>query len=299
VSASARSGLALALLGVVGFSLTLPVTKIALRGFDAWTVASGRMAIAGAVAAVVLLATRAPRPSREQMPAVLAVTAGVVVGFPLLSTLALQHTTAAHAAVVIAALPIATAVLAVLHTRERMGALFWASSAVGTLAVVAFALTRGGAEGAGLLPDLLLLGAVVAAAIGYSRGGRLAAEMPGWMVISWPLALAVPVTAPWFLLTLARDPLAQTVPPVPAAALLFLALVPQYTAFFAFYAGLARAGVAQASQTQLLQPLLTLGWAVLLLDERVGGGTLLAAGVVVLSVAGTQRARAPARGVGD
>jgi drug/metabolite transporter (DMT)-like permease len=282
-------GVLLALLGVVVFSLTLPVTKVALTGFDAWTVAAGRTALAGLVALGVLLATRAPRPSRQQLPALAATTAGVVLGFPFLTTAALQLTTASHAAVVIAALPIATAVLAVLRTREPMGALFWLSSTVGTLAVTAFALTRGGAEGGALVPDLLLLGAVVLAAVGYTEGGGLAAQVPGWVVISWALVAALPVTMPVAAVAVAAQPPSPTA--TATVALLFLALGPQYTGFFAFYAGLARAGVARASQTQLLQPLLTLGWSVLLLGETVGAATLLAAGVVVLSVAGTQRGR--------
>lgn len=289
-----RRGLALALLGVLGFSLTLPVTKIALGGFDAWTVASGRMAIAGVLAGVVLLLARTPRPSRPQVRPLLATAAGVVLGFPLLTTLALQTTTAAHAAVVIAGLPIATAVLAVLGQRERMGAAFWVASGVGTSAVVAFALTLGGAQGAALLPDLLLLAAVAAGAMGYVQGGRLAAAMPGWQVISWALVVALPVTLPWFAVSLLRHlGGVPGVEPAPTLALLFVAVVPQYTAFFAFYAGLARAGVARAAQAGLLQPLLTLGWSVLLLDEQVGLPTVLAAGVVVLSVAATQRTRAP------
>ncbi len=285
------------MLGVLAFSLTLPVTKIALQGYGPWTVAFGRTAIAGLVALVVLRLARAPRPTRAQLPALLATTGGVVIGFPLLTTLALQSTSAADAAVVIAALPIATAVLAVLRTGERMGGLFWACSATGTLAVAAFAVTRGGGGGASLPATLMLLGAVLAAAVGYNEGGRLAGQVPGWVVISWALAVAVPLTGPLLVVSLAAGPSQPSWSA--SAALLFLALVPQYLGFFAFYAGLARAGVARASQTQLLQPLLTLAWSVLLIGETVSGPTLLAALVVVASVAGTQRARQVAPPPGD
>jgi drug/metabolite transporter (DMT)-like permease len=285
------------MLGVVAFSLTLPVTKIALQGYSPWTVAFGRTAVAGLVALVVLRLARAPRPTRAQVPALLATTAGVVIGFPMLTTVALQSTSAADAAVVIAALPIATAVLAVLRTRERMGGLFWVCSATGTLTVAAFAVTRGGGGGASLPATLLLLGAVLAAAVGYNEGGRLAGQVPGWVVISWALVVALPLTGPMLAVSLAVSPSQPTWSAT--AALLFLALVPQYLGFFAFYAGLARAGVARASQTQLLQPLLTLVWSVLLIGESVGVPTLLAALVVVASVAGTQRARQVAPPPGD
>jgi drug/metabolite transporter (DMT)-like permease len=285
------------MLGVLAFSLTLPVTRIALQGFSPWTVAFGRTAIAGLVALVVLRLARAPRPTRAQVPALLATTAGVVIGFPLLTTVALQSTSAADAAVVIAALPIATAVLAVLRTRERMGGLFWACSTIGTLAVAAFAVTRGGGDGASLPATLMLLGAVLAAAVGYNEGGRLSGQVPGWVVISWALVVALPVTVPLLGVSLAVSPAAPSWSTT--GALLFLALVPQYLGFFAFYAGLARAGVARASQTQLLQPLLTLVWSVLLIGEAVSVPTLLAALVVVASVAGTQRARQVAPPPGD
>ncbi len=288
------SGLGLTLVGVVAFSLTLPVTKVALQGYGVWALASWRTALAGLVALAVLLASGAPRPTRAQLPALAGTTAGVVLGFPFLSVAALQLTTSVHAAVVIAALPIATAVLAVLGTGERMGALFWVSSAVGTTAVMAFALSRGGGAGGGVVPDLLLLGAVALGALGYTQGGRLAAQVPGWLVITWALVAALPLTLPLAVVSVV------VAPPSPSgastAALLFLALVPQYTGFFAFYAGLARAGVAQASQVQLLQPLLTLGWSVLLLGETVTPATALAALVVVLGVAGTQRGRAARAG---
>ncbi len=284
-----RSGLVLALLGVLAFSLTLPVTKVALQGYGPWTVAAGRTAVAGVVALAVIALAQAPRPTRAQLPALAATTGGVVLGFPFLTTLALQWTSAANAAVVIAALPIATAVLAVLRTRERMGVLFWTCSALGTVAVAVFAVSRGGTAGGDLGADLLLLGAVLAAALGYAEGGRLSVQVPGWVVISWALVVALPLTVPLLAVTLVTAPPKPT--PSSTAALLFLALVPQYVGFFAFYAGLARAGVARASQTQLLQPLLTLGWSVLLLGETVGLPTLLAALVVVASVAGTQRAR--------
>lgn len=199
------------------------------------------------------------------------------------------------------------AIVATLRTHEHMGRLFWVSSATGTLAVATFAVLQGGAEGFGLLPDVLLLAAVAAAAVGYAEGGRLAGQKPGWQVISWALVLVLPVTLPVFLARASIEADGAIGQQPATAALVFLALVPQYMAFFAFYAGLARAGVARASQTQLLQPLLTLGWAVLLLGEGVGPGTILAATAVVLSVAGTQRARlvgehgepVPSRGNGD
>ena len=282
-------GLALALAGVVMFSFTLPVTKIALRGYDPVVIAMGRAAIAGVVALVALAVARVAWPGRDAVRPLVGIGLGVVVGFPVLTTIALQSTTSAHAAVVIAGLPIATAVLAVVRTGEHPPRPFWYAAVSGTLALVVFALTRGGASGGDLVADLLLLGAVLAAAYGYVEGAVLSRRMPGWQVISWVLVVMLPVTV--VTSVLAEVTSGRTATGESTAALLYLALVSMYLGFFAWYAGLHRAGVARASQVQLLQPLLTLLWSVVLLDETVGLSTLAAAILVLACVVWTQRAR--------
>lgn len=192
---------------------------------------------------------------------------------------------------VIGLLPAATAATALLRLGERPRWPFWAGSAFGTSVVVAFALSSGAGR---LRPaDLLLLGALAAAAAGYAEGGALAREMPGWQVISWGLLLALPVSLPVSLVALGH-----TLPRLTATSLAgfaYVSLVSVFLGFFAWYRGLARAGVARASQLQLAQPLLTIGWSVLLLGEHTGPGALLSAGLVVLCVLVTQRSRvAPA-----
>jgi drug/metabolite transporter (DMT)-like permease len=287
-----RRGLVLALAGVVMFSFTLPVTKIALRGFDPLMIGMGRAALAGLVALVVLRLARVPWPGRAALVPLLLIGLGIVVGFPLLTTMALQSTTSAHAAVVIAGLPIATAVLAVIRAGERPSRAFWVAASSGTIALTAFAFSRGGAAGGDFVADLLLLGAVLAAAFGYVEGAMLARSMPGWQVISWVLVVMLPLTlsSSVFAGLAIGDRVAE--PGFgPTLALLYLALVSMYLGFFAWYAGLHRAGVARASQVQLLQPVLTLIWSVLLLGEAVGMWTMLAAAAVLACVVWTQRAR--------
>jgi drug/metabolite transporter (DMT)-like permease len=274
------------------FSFTLPVTKIALRGYEPVVIAMGRAALAGVVAAVVLAAARVPRPRREEVRPLLLIGLGVVVGFPVLTTIALQSTTSARAAVVIAGLPIATAVLGVVRAGEHPSRQFWYAAVSGTVALTFFALSRGGASGGDLVADLLLLGAVLAAAYGYVEGAVLSRSMPGWQVISWVLVLALPLTLTataviGVVVDSDRSPTAQS-----SVALLYLALVSMYLGFFAWYAGLHRAGVTRASQVQLLQPLLTLLWSVLLLGETVGPATVVAAFAVLGCVVWTQRTRA-------
>ncbi|MFM7719343.1 MAG: DMT family transporter [Actinomycetota bacterium] len=290
-AARARRGLAFAGLGVFLFSATLPFTKLALRGFTPAMIGLGRAAIAGVVAAAVLRIAGRRRPPEGTVPALLRTAVGIVVGFPLLMTTALQFTTAGHAAVVIAALPIATAVLGVVRGDERPSVWFWIAAATGGLAVALVAITRGGADGADPLADLLLLGAVGAAAFGYTEGALLTRRMPGWQVVSWALVLSLPLTLAVTAFELPRS--LRTLGPDGAATLglLYVALVSMYAGFFAWYRGLADAGIARASQVQVLQPILTLGWSLLLLPEPIAASTVAAALLVVAAAIWAQRTR--------
>ncbi|MFG2086662.1 MULTISPECIES: DMT family transporter [unclassified Spirillospora] len=281
-------GLGLASLGVLIFSLTLPSTVLALDGLDPYLVGVGRAAAAAVLAALALLSVRARPPRRGQWAGLAAVAAGVIFGFPVLSTLALDHgASSSHSAVVVGLLPATTAVFGVLRAGERPSRAFWFAGAAGAACVTGFALIRG--AGHVTAADLLLFGALVAAAAGYAEGGRLARDMPGWRVISWALVLAAPITVPataWLLAT--TDP-AWT----GRAALGFgyVAAFSAYLGFFAWYEGLARAGIARASQVQLAQPVMTLLWSGLLLAERIDATTALAAVAVLVCVALTQRTR--------
>jgi drug/metabolite transporter (DMT)-like permease len=276
----------LGLLGVLGFSFTLPVTRVAVEGLDPAFVGLGRAAVAALPAAVLLRVWREPLPDWTTVRRLGLVALGVVFGFPLLSALALRELTSAHSAVIVGLLPAATAVMAVARAGERPSAGFWVASGAGLLAVLAFAASQGaGVSGA----DLLVLGAVALGAIGYAEGGTLARHMGGDRVICWALVLSLPVTLPVGATAAVLGGV-----DAPADAWLgfaYVALVSQFLAFFAWYAALARGGVAKTGQVQLVQPLLTLAWSAALLGEHIGPATLVAALAVVASVVATQRAR--------
>jgi drug/metabolite transporter (DMT)-like permease len=288
--AGATGGVLLGALGVLAFSLSLPATRLAVEGFDPWLVAFGRAAGAGLLAVAYLRAVGAARPTRAQAPRLLLVVLGVVVGFPLLTSLALTSQTAAHGAVVIALLPASTAVFAVLRAGERPSAAFWLASAAGLVAVLAFVALTGGFAGGLRTADLLLLAAVVVTGMGYAEGGALARELGGARTISWALVLSLPLTVPVTVVVAANGG-------VGAASgrawlgFAYVTLVPMYLAFFAWYAGLARGGVARIGQVQLAQPVLTLVWSALLLGERVTALMVAAALGVLACVVLTQRTR--------
>ncbi|TDE39427.1 DMT family transporter [Actinomadura sp. 6K520] len=281
-------GLWLAFLGVLVFSFTLPGTVFALEGLDPYLVGIGRAAAASVLAGLALLAAGA-RPPRGGQWAQLAVAgAGVIFGFPVLSTLALDHgASASHSAVVVGLLPAATAMCGVLRAGERPSGAFWLACAAGAACVTGFGLLRG--AGRLTAADLLLFGALGAAAIGYTEGGRLARVMPGWRVISWALVLCAPVTVPvtaWLLATTGPDWTGRA-----ALGFGYVAAFSAYLGFFAWYEGLARAGIARASQVQLAQPVLTLLWSGIFLFERIDLATALAAVAVLVCVVLTQRTR--------
>jgi drug/metabolite transporter (DMT)-like permease len=278
----------MASLGVLAFSFTFPATTFALRGFDPYLIGIGRAAVAAILAATVLGLRRAPRPRGGEWGAFVTVTGGVVFGFPVLSTLALRHgSSASHAAVVVGLLPAATAVAAILRAGERPSRLFWVASLAGTACVVGFTLRNG--PGRFSAADLLLFGALLAAAVGYAEGGRLARTMSGADVVSWALVIAAPVTVPLTaVLWIERTPRLSG---APVAGMAYLACVSMFLGFFAWYAGLAKGGVARAGQVQLAQPLLTIIWSRLLLEEHAGMSTVVAAVGVLACVLLAQRAR--------
>lgn len=288
----AWSALVLGSIGVLGFSFTLPATRLALTGLSASVVGLGRAVVAAILAGAVLVARRERLPPSRHLGRLVVVALGVVVGFPLFSALALRDTPAAHGAVVVGLLPAATAVWAVVRAGERPSKKFWLACLVGVASVILFALS----QGAGSLrsADAFLLLAVMAGSLGYAEGGALAREIGGWRVICWALVISMPLLVP--VVAGAVLDQVQSGGAVPARAWLgfgYVAGVSMFAAFFAWYAGLARGGVARISQLQLAQPVLTLLWSALLLDEVVDGKTLVAAVLVLMSVAWTQSARRP------
>ncbi len=276
-----RLGLLLGLAGVVIFGATLPMTRLAVADLSPWFVTFGRAALAGLVAAGVLLVMRRPLPSRPDLARLGLAALVLVGGFPGFTAFAMQLVPAAHGGVVLGILPLATAAVGAVLMRDRPPLLFWVSAVAGAVLVIAFSLRDGG----GRLEwgDALLAAAVVAAAVGYVVSAQLAARMPGWEVISWIVVVSLPVTVPLTLLSAPTDPAA--IAGRSWLAFLYLGLMSQYLGFFFWNAGLALGGVAHVSQVQLLQTFVTLGVAALVNGERVDAVTVLAALAVVAVVA--------------
>jgi len=274
-----RNGLLWGLLGVTAFSFTVVFTRFAVTSLSPLFIGCGRAVVAATLAALALGITRQRFPRGRQWLRLTVVGAGVVIGFPLLTTYALTTVPASHGAVVIGLLPAATAVMAVLRGHERPPRVFWVFAALGAIATVFFAASRSGGMGGLQWADLLLFGAVISAAVGYAEGGLLSRELGPWQTISWALVLCSPAMVCLTLVSGFSNP--PHASPTQWAAFAYLGLVSMYLAFFAWYRGLAIGPMAQVSQVQLVQPILSICWAILLLHEGLTWATAIGALAVI------------------
>ncbi|MFF7475570.1 EamA family transporter [Streptomyces sp. NPDC008092] len=282
-----RLGTLQAALGVVAFSLTFPATAWGLEGFGPWALVAVRSVLAAAMAGGCLLFLRVRVPERRHWAGLAVVAAGVVLGFPLLTTLALETSTTSHAAVVVGLLPLTTALFSALRTGIRPSRAFWAAALAGAVAVLAFTVAQSG--GALTAADGYLFAALVVCAAGYTEGGRLARIMPGWQVIGWALVGCLPLTVPAAVVALSYEPVVWNAHGV--AGVLWVAAGSQFLGLVLWYRGMAAVGIPKASQLQLAQPLLTLVWSVLLLGEHLTAAAPLTAAAVLVCIAVTQRSR--------
>ena len=264
-------GLWLGLLGIVIFAATLPMTRLAVGTPDAPQmagifVAMGRAVVAAALSGVFLLATRAPLPRRHDWWPLAVTAGGVVFGFPLFTSVAMRYVEAVHASVIVGILPLATAAVGALLHRQRPSAGFWGCAALGSALVVAFALLRSGSAGLSInAADALLLAAMLCAAVGYGYGARLSQRMRAEHVICWALLMALPLSLPLAVISWPTAPLRASA----WWGFAYVAVFSMWLGFFAWYRGLALGGTVRVSQVQLVQPFMSMLFAVPLLGEKL------------------------------
>jgi drug/metabolite transporter (DMT)-like permease len=273
------------LLGVMIFSGSLPATRVAVADFSPIFLTSLRAVIAAILGAAFLFTLQQARPARGDVIPLAIVALGVVVGFPLLTALALQHITAAHSIVFIGLLPLATAIFGVLRGGERPKPAFWLFSILGAATVAGFAISR--SDGGSVVGDLLMIAAIVLCGLGYAEGATLSRRFGGWQVISWALLLSLPMTA---IIALFTQPVSWGSVSAPAwISLAYVSIFSMLIGFLFWYRGLALGGIAGVGQLQLLQPFFGLSLAALLLHEPVAWTMIASTAVVVLCVAGAKR----------
>lgn len=280
----------LGFVGIVIFGMTFPMTRLAVGSPDApqlspWFSAIARAAVAGVLSLVYLAATRqltqAKRPVAGQWWPLVITSLGVVFGFPLLTAWALRYVEAIHAAVLIGFLPLATAALGAWMSRQRPSLGFWMCAVMGSGLVVVYALLRN--QGSSWLfhpADALLIAAVFCAAVGYAKGAVLSSRLGGAEVICWALVIALPITVPVSLLLLPSSSISTTA----WMGFAYISIFSMWLGFFAWYRALAMGGTVRISQIQLIQPLLSMAFAVPLLGERLDLMTLVFAICVIATV---------------
>ncbi len=272
-------------LGVLIFSGSLPATRLAVMDFDPVFLTVARAAIAGMIGLALLAVLKQKRPNGREIVSLVVVAAGVVVGFPLLTALALRHVTSAHSIVFIGLLPLATAIFGVIRGGERPKPAFWFFSILGSALVAGFAANNG--LSASPLGDVLMLAAVIVCGLGYAEGGKLSRTLGGWQVISWALVLSLPlmITATIFYL----PPTFANVGMPAVLSLAYVSLFSMLIGFVFWYRGLSQGGIAAVGQLQLLQPFFGLALAATLLKETVTWGMVVVTIAVIACVAGARR----------
>lgn len=279
------SGWLYGLIGVVIFSGSLPATRVAVQSLDPVFLTVARAAIAGILGIILLMAFRERRPGRRDLVSLTVVSLGVVVGFPLLTALALQHVTSAHSIVFVGLLPLCTAIFAVIRGGERPKPAFWVFSVLGSALVGGFAISQG--LSASPVGDSLMLAAIIACGFGYAEGATLSRRLGGWQVICWALVISLP-----FMLVLTAIYWPSTFENVTAPAWTSLAYVSLFSMLIGFvfwYRGLALGGIASVGQLQLLQPFFGLALAATLLHEPVTPLMLAVTVAVIACVFGARR----------
>ena len=268
------------LIGVGIFSLTLPFSHLAVKEFDPLFISIGRTVLAACLAAPILVLTRQAWPEFADLKQLFFVVLGVIFGFPILSTIAMKTAPASHGSVVLALLPLGTAIMSTIFAGERPSLAFWMWSILGSAIVVIYALWDGGAALHGA--DSLLVLAVIAASMGYAAGGNLSRKLGGWQVICWALVMALPLTLPLTIYFVRGTTGSESISGW--LCFIYLALMSQLIGFFAWNKGLAIGGVARVGQVQLLQTFMTQVAAWGLMGETLAFRSLAFAGAVATCV---------------
>lgn len=272
-------------IGVLIFSGSLPATRVAVQDFSPLFLTGARATIAGILALCVLLLFKEKFPTRQQLFSLVIVATGVVVGFPLLTAIALQHVTSAHSIVFLAMLPLTTAIFGVVRGGEHLNPAFWIFSVSGSLLVIGFAIAQG--LSASPVGNTLMFLSIILCGIGYAEGAKLTKTVGGWQLICWALILSLPVMAP---LTFLHSPTSFAAVSTSAwLALAYVSLFSMFIGFIFWYRGLAQGGIAAVGQLQLLQPIFGLALAATLLHEEVSLGMLGITVGVIICVAGSKR----------
>lgn len=285
VKSTVLSGWLNGLLGVIIFSGSLPATKLVVTELNPFFLTFSRASIAGLLGLLLLLIFREKSPQKSQILSLIIVSIGVVIGFPLLTAIALQYVSSSHSIVFLGLLPLVTAIFAVLRGGESPKPIFWLFSIIGSSLVAGYAISKGASTAS--VGDILMVVAVILCGMGYAEGAKLTKSLGGWQVISWSLVISLPIM---LIATYLTKP--NTLTEIHLSSWLSLGYVSIFSmlvGFIFWYKGLAQGGTAVVGQLQLLQPFFGLALSALLLGEMIDPVIVIVTFLVILCVYGSKR----------
>ena len=270
-------GFLLGFIGVLIFSLTLPITRhLTQIDFTSLEIGFGRGFLAGIASVLILLFKGQFKtenlPSKTDLRKLIIAAIGVVFAFPIFTAIAMQTIPAGNGGIVLAAVPLSTAIFAGLLSEENPTTKFWGIAVIGFITVIVFRLLTNdlGITNIGF-GDFALLVCVVIGGMGYAQGGILGKTMSGWKVICWALVISLPLVIPLTILNFDVTHLIQVANESFVSILLFafLCLFNNLIGFFFFYEGLGIGGVARVSQVDLFRPFFTFFFSAVFLGETM------------------------------
>lgn len=275
-----------ALTAVVMFGASPVAAKIAVATVSAFDVAILRTVIGGLVAIPIalLLGIGLPQTREQRTLLVLSGFCGFI-GFPMLFTYGVFHTSANHASMILAALPVFTGAIAMIWDSQRPKHHWWLGCAIALVGeTILISSLDAENTGASVKGDLFVLLSNFLASLGYVAGGRLqrsgysAMGTTFWGVGTFAVLLifVMPLTSEVSVL-LTFDVGAWV-------AILYLAVGVTIVGYMLWYWALGSGGIAKVGLIQFLQPLSGVVLAWVLLDEKMGVAFVLASAIIFTGV---------------
>ena len=280
-----------AMIAMVIWGATPVATKLGVAEIDPLVIGMLRTLLAAAITAPLAVILRVARPrGRREFSLLAAASLGGFVGFPLLFSIGIALTSAAHGALVLASLPVFTGLFVAIAEKRRPSPRWWLGSAIAMTGEVLLVGFRFGFKdaGAGVTGDLIIFASCAAASLGYVAGGRLSRGLGTWPTTLWGIAAGGLVLAPVLPFVLSRVAWAS----VGAAGFLavgYLVLFSSIFAYVAWYWALSKGDMARIAALQFTQPIIGVALAASVLSEPITPPLALAAAGILLGVWIVQR----------
>ncbi len=275
-------------LTILLFALTPITTRLAGEQISGVTLGVLRVVGSGLFAFPLLLLCRVPIPAEtESWTLVLVSAVGSFAGFPLLFSIGVRLTSASHAGIIMATMPLITSVLGLVIEGRRPRAV-WFAGTILAFAGEALLVANGDATPGTIAGDAIVLVACVMCAGGFAAGGRLAQRIDPLAATLWAIAVASLGFLPAAVLMVGTVDW-QALTPLTWLALLHITLGASVLAYMSWFWALSRGGIARVATFQFAQPVLVLVFAALILGEHMPAQLIVASLVVVGGIALARR----------